>query len=95
MNHSISPGIVALALTGAGGVWVTVSPFVMNSQPAGVWSHVAVNNVATGTILIIASLLGIGNHLVLTLLAHARTAQEPVASRPPGMRQDQEIGSSI
>jgi hypothetical protein len=94
MDYSISPGIAALALTGAGGVWVAISPFVMNSQPAGVWGHVAVNNVATGMILIIASLLGIGSHLVLTLLARAQTAQEPAASRPPATRRDQETAGT-
>jgi hypothetical protein len=76
MDRLLSPGIVSLALTCAAGIWITVSPFVMNSQPAGVWSHVAVNNVVAGTVLVIASLLGIGTHLVLALHAHAQDIQE-------------------
>lgn len=76
MNRRISPGIITLALTCAAGIWIFVSPFVMNSQPAGVWSHVAVNNVVAGTVLIIASLLGIGTHLVLALRTHAQDTQE-------------------
>ena len=83
MNRLISPGIITLALTFAAGIWITVSPFVMNSQPAGVWSHVAVNNVVAGTILIIASLLGIGTHLVLVLLAHAQDTQEQASAQRP------------
>ena len=80
MNRLLSPGIITLALTLAGGIWITVSPFVMNSQPAGVWSHVAANNVVAGTVLIIASLLGMGIHLVLVLLAHAQDIQEQVSA---------------
>jgi hypothetical protein len=76
MDRLLSPGIVCLALTCAAGIWITVSPFVMNSQPAGFWSHVAVNNVAAGTIIVIASLLGIGAHLVLGLHARAQDIQE-------------------
>ncbi|HWE60219.1 MAG TPA: hypothetical protein VHB98_00760, partial [Chloroflexota bacterium] len=79
MNRLLSPGVATLALTCAAGIWITVSPFVMNSQAAGVWSPVAVNNVVAGTILIIVSLLGIGAHMVLALHALAQDPPERVA----------------
>ena len=76
MNRTLSPGIAPLALTCAAGIWIAVSPFVMNSQMAGVWSPVAVNNVVAGMVLIVASLLGIGTHMVLALHVLAQDTEE-------------------
>ncbi len=86
MNRLLSPGIVTLALTFTVGIWITVSPFVMNSQPAGVWSHVAINNVVAGTVLIVTSLLGVGTHLVLALHALAQDTQERTSTQHPVSR---------
>jgi hypothetical protein len=80
MGCGLKPTQGPWALTCAAGFWIAVSPFVMNSQPAGVWSPVAVNNLAAGMALIIASLLGIGIHMVLALhtLAEDTRKQGPI-----------------
>ena len=79
MNRLVSPGIFTLALTLLAGIWITVSPFALNSQPAGVWSPVAVNNVVCGAILIGGSILGIGVHLAMALHAALGMADEQAA----------------
>jgi hypothetical protein len=69
----LSPGIFALVLTFAAGVWTAVSPFAMQTQPSGIaWTSSTVNDVVVGGILIVASLLGIGMHYLLGLRAHVQ-----------------------
>jgi hypothetical protein len=82
VSRSISPGIYVLALLFVAGIWLAASPFVMQTQPAGVaWTPSTINNVATGAVLIVVSLGGILIHLGLALrdlvsLASARAETE-------------------
>src|SRR5437763_761846 len=66
VNRAISPGIYALLLTFVAGLWIIISPFVLEHQPAGAgWTRETVNNVAAGALLIGVSLLGVFLYLAL------------------------------
>ena len=68
MSRLISPGTYVLALLFVAGIWLAASPFVMQTQPAGVaWTSSTTNNVAAGGVLIVVSLGGILIHLGLAL----------------------------
>ena len=68
MNRLISRGTYILPLTLILGVWSSISPFVLQTQPAAsAWSTGTINNVIAGGILIGVSLLGISSQLVLAL----------------------------
>lgn len=70
-----SPGnaaIVALSFTAqlplVAGVWLVVSPWVMQTQRAGAtWSAGTIDNVVTGALVLSAALLGVGAALALLL----------------------------
>lgn len=88
MNRFIpSLGVYTLALTSLAGIWIAISPFVMQTQAAGAsWSSATVNNVIVGAILIVASLVGILMILALGLNdlvrdALAERAKEAAAAR--------------
>ncbi len=67
-NKLISPGVFTLALTFLGGIWLSLAPFVLQIQPAGMpWLPSTVNDVAAGGLLITISLLGILAYLALSL----------------------------
>ena len=77
MNRAISPGIYALLLTFVAGLWIVISPFVLEHQPAGAgWTRETVNNVAAGALLIGVSLLGVFLYLALALRDAVRAANE-------------------
>ena len=77
MNRLISPGILALVLILAAGVWLVISPWVMETQVSGaVWSPGTINNLAAGGILIGVSLVGIGASLGLALRDAVRMMQQ-------------------
>lgn len=82
MNRLISPGIYTLILLFAGGVWLMISPFTMQSQPAGAsWIASTVNNVAAGGVLAVISLLGLFIYLALALRDAVHTATERMAEQ--------------
>jgi protein-S-isoprenylcysteine O-methyltransferase Ste14 len=88
MRRLVPPGSVVLFLLFLTGIWVTMSPFAMTTQPSGQhWITSTITNVTIGAVLLVVSLLGILAYLALALrdLMHeAQTKQEA----------DQEIASS-
>lgn len=68
MRRLIPPGSYALFLLFLGGIWVTISPFVMTTQPSGShWIAPTVNNVTIGTTMIVVSILGILGYMLFAL----------------------------
>lgn len=66
MSRSMSLGIIALVLLLLAGVWITIAPFALSIQPAGAhWLHSTIDDVATGGVLIVVSLIGIVLHAAL------------------------------
>ena len=83
MSRLISPGIYVLALLFIAGIWLAASPFVMQTQPAGIaWSPSTINNVGAGGALIVVSLGGVLLHLGLALrdLVSLRAARSETES---------------
>ncbi len=80
MRRILPPGSVVLFLFFLTGIWVTMSPFAMTTQPAGQhWIASTINNVTLGGVLMVVSLLGILAYVALALrdLIHeAQTKQE-------------------
>lgn len=84
MNRAVSPGVLALLLTFLGGIWLVVSPFALQHQPAGAaWTRETINNVAAGGLLTVVSLLGIAVYLALTLAEVVRLTALRRAAEPP------------
>lgn len=82
MNRFLSPGIYALILLFAGGVWLVISPFTMQTQPAGAgWIASTINTVAAGGVLAVVSLLGIFIYLGLALRDAVQIATERMAAQ--------------
>ena len=68
MRRLISPGCYVLFLFFLAGIWLTISPFAMTTQPSGShWIASTVNNVTIGTIMIVVSLLGILGYMLFAL----------------------------
>ncbi len=68
MRRLISPGSFVLFLFFLAGIWLTISPFAMTTQPSGAhWIASTINNVTIGTVMVVVSLLGILGYLVLAL----------------------------
>jgi hypothetical protein len=86
MRRLIPPGSYVLFLFFLVGIWLTISPFAMTSQPSGShWIASTVNNVTIGVIMMVVSLLGILGYLLFALRdlireTQARRAAEQVAS---------------
>jgi len=80
MRRILPPGSFVLFLFFLTGIWLTISPFVMTTQPSGQhWIASTINNVTIGAVLIVVSLLGILAYLVLALndlVREARAKQE-------------------
>lgn len=86
MRRILSPGSVVLFLLFLTGIWVTMSPFAMTTQPSGQhWIASTINNVTIGGVLMIVSLLGILAYLALRDLVHEAQAKQEA---------DQEAASS-
>ncbi len=84
----VPPASLVLFLLFLTGIWVTMSPFAMTTQPSGLpWIASTINNVALGAILMVVSLVGILAYLALALRDLLREAQ----ARQEG---DQEAASS-
>lgn len=76
MRRLIPPGSFVLFLFFLAGIWLTISPFVMTTQPSGFhWIASTINNVTIGTVMTVVSLLGILGYLVLALRDFLREAQ--------------------
>lgn len=68
MRRLIPPGSYVLFLFFLAGIWLTISPFVMTTQPSGShWIASTVNNVTIGAIMMVISLLGILGYLSFAL----------------------------
>jgi hypothetical protein len=68
MRRLIPPGSYVLFLFFLAGIWLTISPFAMTTQPSGShWIASTVNNVTIGTIMMVASLLGILGYMLFAL----------------------------
>ena len=89
MRRLFSPGSFILFLFFLAGIWLTMSPFVMTTQPSGThWIASTINNVTIGTIMIAVSLLGILGYTLFELRdlireTQARPAVEQQASQSP------------
>ena len=76
MRRLIPPGSFVLFLFFLAGIWLTISPFAMTTQPSGAhWIASTINNVTIGTVMMVVSLLGILGYLVLALRDLLREAQ--------------------
>ena len=86
MRRLIPPGSYVLFLFFLVGIWLTISPFAMTTQPSGShWIASTVNNVTIGVIMMVVSLLGILGYLLFALHdlireTQARRVAEQVAS---------------
>jgi hypothetical protein len=87
MRRLIPPGSYVLFLFFLAGIWLTISPFVLTTQPSGShWIASTTNNVTVGVIMMVVSLLGILGYLLfalrdLILETQAKQAAEQQASR--------------
>ena len=76
MRQLIPPGSYVLFLFFLTGIWLTISPFVMTTQPSGAhWNTTTINNVTIGAIMIVVSLFGIVGYMVFALRDLIREAQ--------------------
>jgi len=58
------------------GIWLTISPFAMTTQPSGQpWIASTINTVTLGGVLLVVSLFGILAYLAITLRDFLREAQ--------------------
>jgi hypothetical protein len=63
------------------GIWLTMSPFAMTTQPAGQhWIASTINNVTLGTIMIVVSLVGILGYAGFALRDIIRESQAKQAA---------------
>jgi hypothetical protein len=89
MRRLVSPGSLVLFLLLLAGIWLTISPFVMATQPSGThWIASTINNVTIGTMMIVISLLGILGYMLFALRdlireTQSRQAIEQQASQSP------------
>jgi hypothetical protein len=76
MRRLIPPGSYVLFLFFLVGIWLTISPFAMTTQPSGShWVASTVNNVTIGVIMMVVSLLGILGYLLFALRDLIRDTQ--------------------
>jgi heme exporter protein D len=76
MRRLVPPGSVVLFLLFLTGVWLTLSPFAMTTQPSGQhWIASTITTVTIGGVLMVVSLLGILAYLALALRDLLREAQ--------------------
>ena len=76
MRRLIPPGSYVLFLLFLTGIWLTISPFVMTTQPSGAhWSTSTINNFTIGAIMLVVSLFVIVGYIVFALRDLMREAQ--------------------
>jgi hypothetical protein len=80
MRRLVPPGSLVLFLTG---IWLTLSPFAMTTQPSGQsWIASTITTVTIGGVLMVVSLLGILAYMALELRDLLRETQaKPEADR--------------
>ena len=79
IRRLVPPGSLVLFLFFLTGIWLTISPFAMTTQPSGQpWIASTINTVTLGGLLMVVSLLGILSYLILTLrdLLHETQARQ-------------------
>ncbi len=87
MRRLISSGSYVLFLFFLAGIWLTISPFAMTTQPSGShWIASTINNVTIGAIMMVVSLLGILGYMLFALRdmireSEAKQADEQQASQ--------------
>jgi hypothetical protein len=76
MRRLVPPGSLVLFLLFLTGIWLTLSPFAMTSQPSGQsWIASTINTVTLGVVLLVVSLLGILAYMALALRDLIRETQ--------------------
>lgn len=76
MRRILPLGSMVLFLLFLAGIWLTMSPFAMTTQPSGQhWIASTITNVTIGGVLMVVSLFGILAYLVLGLRDLTREAQ--------------------
>ncbi len=76
LRKLIPPGSMVLFLFFLAGIWLTISPFAMTTQPSGShWSASTINNVTIGVIMTVVSLLGILAYMLFALRDLIRETQ--------------------
>ena len=81
MWRLVPPGSVVLFLLFLTGIWLTLSPFAMTTQPSGQpWIASTITTVTIGGVLMVVSLLGILSYLVLALRDLMRETQAKQAA---------------
>ena len=88
MRRILPLGSMVLFLLFLAGIWLTMSPFAMTTQPSGQhWIASTITNVTIGGVLMVVALFGILASLVLGLRDLTREAQAK-------QEADQETASS-
>ena len=68
IRQLIPPGSYVLFLFFLAGIWLTISPFAMTTQPSGShWIASTINSVTIGVIMMVVSLLGILGYMLFAL----------------------------
>jgi hypothetical protein len=68
MRRLIPLGSYVLFLFFLAGIWLTISPFVMTTQPSGShWIASTINSVTIGAIMMVVPLLGILGYMLFAL----------------------------
>ena len=76
MRRLIPPGSYVLFLFFLAGIWLTISPFTMTTQPSGShWTVSTINNVTLGAVLMVVSLVGVLGYMLFALRDLIREAQ--------------------
>jgi hypothetical protein len=76
MRRLLPPGSFVLFLFFLAGIWLTISPFTMTTQPSGShWNVSTINNVTIGAVLMVVSLLGILGYMLFALRDLIRETQ--------------------
>jgi len=76
MRRLVPPGSLVLFLLFLTGIWLTMSPFAMTTQPSGQpWIASTITTVTIGGVLLVVSLLGILAYMALALRDLLREAQ--------------------
>ena len=76
MRRLLPPGSFVLFLLFLAGIWLTISPFAMTTQPSGAhWIASTINAVTIGAVMMVVSLLGILGYLLFALRDLIRETQ--------------------
>ena len=76
MRRLLPPGSFVLFLFFLAGIWLTISPFAMTTQPSGAhWIASTINSVTIGAVMMVVSLLGILGYLLFALRDLIRETQ--------------------